>query len=325
MIKKIFVVTYVMLVVCVAMTAPTWAANTEWTDAGANLLWGNSDNWKHWDGSVWTTPVLPNGTKTVIGEAATNTVTLSTGTYSISVLEIYSGGILKQTGGSLSVDQGDAVTTIGDNSSGTLEISGSAFHMAGEKIIVGLGSRGSNTLRIIGSGATINAGRLITGSGATGTLSLVMDAGGISPINTQWGDNDDGATNLVVNLDAYAVPRLSSMTLINVADGKGTQGAFSVAADAITQDGTPLTLGADPDLLIAGQYFIDYAGGTGGNDVVLSVNLAPVGDKCGAWGYLDFDKNKDCVINLADFAEFAELWLACTMPNDPACNGLRQP
>ncbi len=46
---------------------------------------------------------------------------------------------------------------------------------------------------------------------------------------------------------------------------------------------------------------------------------------CGAWGYAALDRNEDCVIDLADFAEFAQLWLACTMPNDPACDDLRQP
>jgi hypothetical protein len=46
---------------------------------------------------------------------------------------------------------------------------------------------------------------------------------------------------------------------------------------------------------------------------------------CGAWGFAVLDRNTDCVIDLADFAEFAQLWLACTMPNDPACTDLRLP
>lgn len=46
---------------------------------------------------------------------------------------------------------------------------------------------------------------------------------------------------------------------------------------------------------------------------------------CGAWGFAVLDRNTDCVIDLADFAEFAQLWLACTMPNEPACTDLRLP
>ena len=39
---------------------------------------------------------------------------------------------------------------------------------------------------------------------------------------------------------------------------------------------------------------------------------------CGDWGYLDGDLDPDCVVNLGDFAVFAEEWMACT---DPAgCN-----
>jgi len=46
---------------------------------------------------------------------------------------------------------------------------------------------------------------------------------------------------------------------------------------------------------------------------------------CGAWGFLPMDRTLDCVVDLRDLAEFARVWLACTMPNDLACDDLRQP
>jgi|GEM_PF-659675 len=46
-------------------------------------------------------------------------------------------------------------------------------------------------------------------------------------------------------------------------------------------------------------------------------------DECGAWGYQETDYNQDCVVNLADFAHFAELWLLCTQPYGEGCDDLR--
>ncbi|MCP4711544.1 MAG: hypothetical protein GY869_23240 [Planctomycetes bacterium] len=40
---------------------------------------------------------------------------------------------------------------------------------------------------------------------------------------------------------------------------------------------------------------------------------------CGDWGYLPADLNEDCIVNLLDFAKFAESWLFCTDPTKPGC------
>ena len=42
-------------------------------------------------------------------------------------------------------------------------------------------------------------------------------------------------------------------------------------------------------------------------------------NECGSAGYKTMDFNKDCIVNLEDFATFAGEWLACSYPNDPAC------
>lgn len=46
-------------------------------------------------------------------------------------------------------------------------------------------------------------------------------------------------------------------------------------------------------------------------------------NECGAWGFQAMDFDENCVVNLADFAQFAELWLACTQPYAEGCDDLR--
>ncbi|MBE0536642.1 MAG: hypothetical protein IH624_13330 [Phycisphaerae bacterium] len=46
-------------------------------------------------------------------------------------------------------------------------------------------------------------------------------------------------------------------------------------------------------------------------------------NECGAWGYLPLDLNQDCVINIADLAEFAASWLECTQPYGDSCQDVR--
>ncbi len=43
--------------------------------------------------------------------------------------------------------------------------------------------------------------------------------------------------------------------------------------------------------------------------------------KCGDWGYHPMDFNRDCYVNMLDFAVFAGGWLECTMPGEPDCEG----
>ncbi|MHC4643392.1 MAG: metallophosphoesterase [Planctomycetota bacterium] len=41
--------------------------------------------------------------------------------------------------------------------------------------------------------------------------------------------------------------------------------------------------------------------------------------RCGGWGYHPMDFNRDCYVNMLDFAVFAGGWLDCTMPGEPGC------
>jgi hypothetical protein len=41
--------------------------------------------------------------------------------------------------------------------------------------------------------------------------------------------------------------------------------------------------------------------------------------RCGQWGYSAMDFNRDCRVNLTDFATIALEWLVCTMPDEVGC------
>ncbi|HIJ71278.1 MAG TPA: hypothetical protein HPP87_07940 [Planctomycetes bacterium] len=45
-------------------------------------------------------------------------------------------------------------------------------------------------------------------------------------------------------------------------------------------------------------------------------------NECGAWGYNHVDVNKDCYVNLGDFALFYEQWLMCVQPYSDGCDKL---
>ena len=85
-----------VLVVCLAMVAPAFAAEDAWTgDSGTDILWSNPDNWLI--GGPGRLPSI----KTVIGEynygvPGSNDVTLAFDAGTVSGFEVFGKGILKQ-------------------------------------------------------------------------------------------------------------------------------------------------------------------------------------------------------------------------------------
>jgi regulation of enolase protein 1 (concanavalin A-like superfamily) len=54
--------------------------------------------------------------------------------------------------------------------------------------------------------------------------------------------------------------------------------------------------------------------------LVVPAETALIGENdCGAWNNFSWDRNMDCVVNLADFAELAKVWLNCTVPYKGGC------
>ena len=69
----------------------------------------------------------------------------------------------------------------------------------------------------------------------------------------------------------------------------------------------------------------DVSSDDGGYDglIVRNVDVAIADNECGAWGYTFMDFNRDCVVGLADLAQFAASWLECTQPYGEYCDDLR--
>ncbi len=58
----------------------------------------------------------------------------------------------------------------------------------------------------------------------------------------------------------------------------------------------------------------------GYNALALPAEAVIIGEnECGAWGILSWDRNKDCVVNLTDFAELAGIWMGCSVPYQDGC------
>jgi regulation of enolase protein 1 (concanavalin A-like superfamily) len=58
----------------------------------------------------------------------------------------------------------------------------------------------------------------------------------------------------------------------------------------------------------------------GYSSLAVPAETANIGENdCGAWNYLAWDRNMDCTVNLADFAELAQVWLNCTVPYKGGC------
>ena len=59
--------------------------------------------------------------------------------------------------------------------------------------------------------------------------------------------------------------------------------------------------------------------GLHGPNVAVSID----DNECGVWGYFELDLDEDCVVGLSDFAEFAAVWLECTIPYEIGCTDLQ--
>jgi hypothetical protein len=281
----------------VAMAATSWGHL--WTGTAGDGLWFTDGPGGNWNGETAPTGAanIGNGDSVLIDSTTTpettamgggdldltggSTLTIKTDLvvggdfdfYSGSAHVVIDGGTVtagddlkmdngastfKMLGGSF--ENGLSPTESGyfnmTDSASRLEISGGSFTIEDYATI-------SGTLQVIGDSAT----KILLGSNGDAvtlnrTVEIVPNATGITTIEAVGNVALSGT--LLVGLDALTGP--STMTLITAGTITGTFGTVT-----ITKDATPLTLGTIP--LAVGEYFLDYAGGSG-TDVVLSVNVA---------------------------------------------------
>ncbi len=276
--KKIFVVTCVMLVVCLAMAPPTFGAVTAVQDGDWNdpATWGGVAP----SGSIYITggeTVTVNATATggaftrvynnshlIINANLTltddlviqsgSTVTMNAGMLELNPEKLKIGegagtGAFYMKGGTAHVNE-DIELFAG----GLLEFSGGSFTHD-----VPLEFEGG-TIRVVGDGASLIS--LTNTDPGNGTYEFVPTAaGGITAITS--GDTKTGLLN--VNLDALSAS--ATMTLFT----GGWVDVFLVGDVTITQGATTLTAGTAGSLLL-NEYALTYPGA---NSMDLEVNVIP--------------------------------------------------
>jgi phenylpyruvate tautomerase PptA (4-oxalocrotonate tautomerase family) len=52
---------------------------------------------------------------------------------------------------------------------------------------------------------------------------------------------------------------------------------------------------------------------------ITTIEVVIQDNECGAWGFMAADLNRDCRVDLNDFAIMAGTWLRCTQPFDTGC------
>ncbi len=264
--KKIFGVTCVMLVVCLAMAAPAMAAvgDIDWDAIG-----GGGTVTVDWTESIGRMEVY-NSTTLLIEAGANLTQSTSQDAYLGGDGGTTGLGTITQTGGIMTfgddvkcTDGGPAVYNMQGGSlyiPGYLETNAaSLFEFSGGSSIIGVEDgeevrSGGMTIKVIGDGASLIQFDAI--SGGSTRYEFVPDAGGLITAITS---GDTQGLTLDVNLDALTAA--STMTLFQ----GGWVDVFSNVS--ITQGATTLTEGAGLN-----QYTLDYLGGTG---LALSVNVVP--------------------------------------------------
>jgi len=115
-----------------------------------------------------------------------------------------------------------------------------------------------------------------------------------------WGDNEHGECNVPDGND-----------FVGISSGGG--GHFSIA---IRSDGSLIAWGDNG----YGQCDVPSGGGfvsvSAGYDHCLALMSKPL---CGEWGYPRGDINRDCRVNIYDFAMMADDWLKCSEPYEDGC------
>jgi len=127
------------------------------------------------------------------------------------------------------------------------------------------------------------------------------------------------AQTVQVNFDFASAPAVDGTAITSLQRLNRQTGLVELISDGGTYDGLtysktgPTTYSMTVTLPGGtGDLFKFYTG-------AFFVNGATCADIADAGGTLAADLNKDCYVNLLDFAVFAESWLLCNDPNDPQC------
>jgi hypothetical protein len=76
----------------------------------------------------------------------------------------------------------------------------------------------------------------------------------------------------------------------------------------------------DSDISQLRTSILTYQGGNSKTEAPFAAIVLGAKSSCGTLGYFDADLDRNCIVNLADFAVLAEQWLGCTDPDTTKCS-----
>lgn len=281
-------------------------ASNDWKDAVGN--WMEADVWSQGDVPTGEEEVKVRGEETIctlntstgdwgfpsshrlrVYEGATLLIEDGAKLLGAGWMRVGAGnpGYVTQTGGLVRVSGGieggakvdSARLAIGDSagSDGNYTISGGTITYLPSEAKPGgqlhIGARGgTGILTIIGIEPSIQMDTLVVGertAGASGTIEYQIGALGVSPIGLDSSVTldplgDDSTAALIVSL--IDTPPAGPILLVETKSDVAVSGLFDTLNGGSAADGAPVTLSyGGTDYL----YTLTYAGGVGGNDIVL--------------------------------------------------------
>lgn len=91
---------------------------------------------------------------------------------------------------------------------------------------------------------------------------------------------------------------------------------------------TVVVMAVDDDVLTTQNPSINHTSSSSGDPAFDNLGIKGVSiiyldnDSCGLWGYNRIDFNRDCRVDISDFAIFASQWFECSQPSAPDCVNL---
>lgn len=182
-----------------------------------------------------------------------------------------SKGTLKQTGGLVKIDNERLAIGDSSGSEGEYEILGGTLTYTGARGDLVVGARGGRGYFVVfGTDATIKMGRLIVGdgAGASGTVVFYLTDKGVSPITLSVGatinaSNDTGCGLSIITISG--APE-ADVLLIDQPDGAPVATHFDQVNGPLAVEGAPVAVHFQQTIY---NYTLTYAGGPGGNDIML--------------------------------------------------------
>jgi len=144
-----------------------------------------------------------------------------------------------------------------------------------------------------------------------GADSLVVSEEGATSdtFTVNLGVMPDGTATIDITANSQVTVSPAQLTF-TTSDYMTPQTVTVTAVDDTNIEATPHTGTVTLTVTVGGVVVPLY-----GETVTVTVNE----NDCGAFGYATGDVNKDCKVNLTDFAAMAANWLECTFPADPTC------